>query len=72
MRFLCGCGKCSLHDFLRNGCPNPWGNSVFPLLHIEAVSIRNKLSLFSRLQDEAESVRRQFASLSVKVCDAFK
>ena len=72
MRFLCGCGKCSLHDFLRNGCPNPWGNSVFPLLHIEAISIRNKLSLFSRLQDEAESVRRQFASLSVKVCDAFK
>ena len=60
MRFLCGCGKCSLDDFLQNGCPNPWANSAYPLLNIKAMSTRRKLELLARLEQDTMDIKEHF------------
>ena len=72
MRFLCGCGKCSLTDFLSNGCPNPWERSRFPLLNIRKFNVEKRLELLARLMKEAEEVSTKFGSLSRQVYRSLK
>ena len=72
MRFLCGCGKCSLSSFLKSGCPNPWEKSRFPLLNIKKLNKRQRLELLARLEKDAEQVSLDFCSLMVDVYRCLK
>ncbi|XP_019848953.1 PREDICTED: uncharacterized protein LOC109580354 isoform X2 [Amphimedon queenslandica] len=72
MRFLCGCGECSLSSFLKNGCPNPWENSRFPLLNVKKLSKRLRLELLARLDKDAEQISLDFSSLMVDVYRCLK
>lgn len=72
MRFLCGCGNCTLVSFLKNGCPHPWEKSRYPLLNIKKMNKKQKLELLSRLDKEAEIVSEEFGSLMVNVYDHLK
>uniref|UniRef100_A0A1X7SHY1 Uncharacterized protein n=1 Tax=Amphimedon queenslandica TaxID=400682 RepID=A0A1X7SHY1_AMPQE len=72
MRFLCGCGKCSLSSFLKNGCPNPWENSRFPLLNVKKLSKKLRLELLARLDKDAEQISLDFSSLMVDVYRCLK
>ena len=72
MRFLCGCGKCTLAIFLKSGCPHPWEKSRYPLLNIKKLNKKQKLELLSRLDKEADNVSEEFGSLMVNVYDHFK
>ena len=72
MRFLCGCGQCSLSSFLENGCPNPWEHAHFPLLNIKKMRRREKLKLLSRLTEDARNISEKFASLTTSVYRSLK
>ena len=72
MRFLCGCGKCSLSSFLKSGCPNPWEKSRFPLLNVKKLNKRQKMELLARLDKEAEQISIDFCSLMVDVYRCLK
>lgn len=72
MRFLCGCGQCSLESFILNGCPHPWEKSRFPLLNIKHMSVAARLELLGRLTDESEEVTSKFGSLVRKVLVSLK
>ena len=67
MKFLCGCGSCSLESFLVNGCENPLENKQYPLLNIKKLSQRQKVDLIARLEGEAYSIREQFSKLTMNV-----
>lgn len=67
MRFICGCGQCSLDSFLKNGCPNPWDHANFPLLNTQKMSASKKLELISRLEEDARDISEKFASLTESV-----
>ena len=60
MRFLCGCGQCSIEDFLSRGCPNPWANHAYPILNIKTLSTRRKLDLLARLEQDMTEVKEKF------------
>ena len=72
MRFLCGCGQCSLNSFLQNGCPNPWEHAHFPLLNIKKMRRREKLKLLSRLTEDARDISEKFASFTTSVYRSLK
>ena len=72
MKFLCGCGKCSLSSFLEKGCPNPWKHAHFPLLNIKKMKRRENLELLSRLQKDANKITEKFGSLTRKVYCSMK
>ena len=72
MRFLCGCGHCSLSSFLENGCPNPWEHAHFPLLNIKKMKRREKLTLLSRLTEDERDISEKFASLTTSVYCSLK
>lgn len=72
MRFLCGCGNCTLVSFLKNGCPHPWEKSHYPLLNIKKLNKKQKLELLSRLDQEAENVSSKFGLLMVKIYKCLK
>ncbi len=67
IKFLCGCGKCSLKSFLANGCMNPLEDKVYPLLNFKKLSKRQKINFITRLELEAESIRDEFSALSLNV-----
>ena len=67
MRFICGCGQCSLDSFLKNGCANPWDHANFPLLNTQKMGAAKKLELISRLTEDARDISEKFASLTESV-----
>ena len=72
MKFLCGCGRCSLSSFLENGCPNPLEHAHFPLLNIKKMKPREQLEILSRLKKDADNVTKKFGSLIQKVYYSLK
>ena len=72
MKFLCGCGQCSLSSFLEKGCPNPWKHAHFPLLNIKKMKRREKLELLSRLKKDADEITEKFGSFTRKVYRSLK
>ena len=72
VKFLCGCGQCSLNSFLENGCPNPWEHAHFPLLNIKKMKPREQLKLLSRLKKDADNITKKFGSLTRKVYHSLK
>ena len=64
MRFLCGCGNCSLAIFLEKGCSHPWERSQYPLLNIKKLSKGKRLELLSRLEEELDTVKSKFGSIA--------
>ena len=69
---FCGCGKCTLADFLKSGCPHPWKPSRYPLLNITKLNKEQKLELLSRLDQEAENVSSKFGSLMSNIYKCLK
>ena len=72
MKFLCGCGRCSLSNFLEKGCPNPCEHAHFPLLNIKKMKPREQLELLSRLKKDADNITKKFGSLTRKVYQSLK
>lgn len=72
MRFLCGCGKCSLDSFIKSGCPNPWEKSKFPLLNFKHMNRRARLELLGRLTEESDELKEKFASVVMDVCQSLE
>ena len=72
VQFLCGCGKCTLKEFLDNGCSNPTESRDYPLLDIKKISLKKKVNLISRLELEAEGIREEFANLTDNVTESLK
>ena len=67
VKLLCGCGKCTLNDFLEKGCPDPGGPKQFPLLNLERLPRRSSQKLVARLMKESKLVAKEFGSLSAKL-----
>ena len=66
VKFLCGCGTCTLDDFLREGCSNPSAQKQFPLLNVTKETTHT-LSLVARLIKEANEVAVKFCDLLLDV-----
>lgn len=60
IQLLCGCGKCTLDEFLRSGCPNPGAQQQFPLLDVTKLTTH---TLVARLLRESKRIGEKFASL---------
>ena len=73
MRFLCGCGKCTIQTYASNGCSNPWEIGTYPLLNIKSQTTSQKLQLFKRLEQEMSEVQEHFQYMvSCQIQRAFR
>jgi hypothetical protein len=72
LRFLCGCGHCSLNSFISQGCRYPWENTQFPLLDVKKLPYRERLELFKRLENEAQNVAVKFGSVTRQAVQLLK
>ena len=70
LKYLCGCGECSLEKIVTEGCDSPGLPQRFPLLDIQKlpkVKLRQYLFMLTK---EAENINDEFASLCDKVCES--
>ena len=67
IQLLCGCEKCTLDDFLKNGCPNPVPQRQFPLLNVTKLKSKQRYILVARLLRESRKVSEKFASLLCEI-----
>lgn len=67
LQFLCGCGLCTLDQFLKNGCPDPGVQRQFPLLNVTQLPQVSGNALAVRLMREASEVNKVFGALLCKI-----
>ena len=59
MNFECGCGNCTIHDYIQHkACPKP--KKEFPFLDIQGASFEADMVKFS-LQKQTQEIRKSFA-----------
>ena len=67
LKYLCGCGECSLEKMITEGCSHPGSLQRFSLLDITKLPNTKLQQYLYMLTKEAESINYEFASL----CDGF-
>ena len=66
--FGCGCGKCTFHSYLENGCPNPIPTtSSFPYLNTCGLTSEQQKQLKTRLCVESQDIMFKFQHLFSRV-----
>ena len=62
--FGCGCGKCTFHSYIENGCPDPVPKtSSFPYLNVSGLTDEQQRKLKSRLRVESQEIMFKFQQL---------
>ena len=66
---LCGCGKCTVSTFLKNGCPKPAPAllGALPNLDIDGLSDSNRLIRIGKLCLEHQQISGLFSTLELSV-----
>lgn len=64
----CGCGNCSVIDFVSGKCPKPLPSaSMFPFLNIQGMSIHDVKRLSSKLHRDFQDINEKYADLTTDV-----
>ena len=66
--FGCGCGKCTFHGYIKNGCPDPIPS--FPCLDVKELTHEEHKKLKSRLRVESQDIMFRFQELLSKVYES--
>ena len=62
--FGCGCGNCTFHSYIENGCPHPIPKtSSFPFVDVSGLTPEQKQVLRSRLRVESQDIMFKFQQL---------
>ena len=62
--FGCGCGSCTFHSYIENGCPHPIPRtSSFPCLNVSGLTNEQQRKLRSRLRVESQEIMFEFQQL---------
>ena len=62
--FGCGCGNCTFHSYIENGCPHPIPKtSSFPCVDVSGLTPEQKQELRSRLRVESQDIMFKFQQL---------
>ena len=62
--FGCGCGSCTFHSYIENGCPHPIPKtSSFPCVNVSGLTPEQKQELRSRLRVESQDIMFKFQQL---------
>ena len=71
--FLCGCGECTIVDFLDGeiGCRNPGSSISFPLLDTSSLSHKKQMQMIDKLNLEAEEIDDEFGYLASEIGSSF-
>lgn len=71
--FLCGCGECTIVDFLDGeiGCRNPGSSISFPLLDTSSLSHEKQMQMIDKLNSEAEEIDDEFGYLASEIGSSF-
>lgn len=70
LKYLCGCGKCSLEKIITEGCDCPGSLQRFPLLDIQKLPKVKLQQYLFMLAKEAETINDEFASLCDGICQS--
>ena len=69
--FGCGCGNCSLNNFLDGRCPRPKKSlSSFPYLKTSGLKESEILILKGRLYEEFALITREFSKFNTAICES--
>lgn len=64
----CGCGNCSVIDFVSGKCPKPLPSaSMFPFLNIQGMSVHDIKRLSSKLHRDFQDINEKYADLTTDV-----
>ncbi len=73
MRFICGCGQCSVQTYISNGCSDPWESITYPLLNMRMLTTGGKLDHFKILEKDMLEVQDNFQYMvSCQIQRAFR
>ena len=62
--FGCGCGNCTFHSYIENGCPDPIPKtSSFPRVDVSGLTPEQKQELRSTLHVESQDIMFKFQQL---------
>ena len=62
--FGCGCGNCTFHSYIENGCPHPIPKtSSFPCVNVSGLTPEQQRKLRSRLRVESQEIMFKFQQL---------
>ena len=62
--FGCGCGNCTFHSYIENGCPHPIPKtSSFPCVNVSRLTPEQQRKLRSRLRVESQEIMFKFQQL---------
>ena len=62
--FGCGCGNCTFHSYIENGCPDPIPKtSSFPCLNVSGLTAEQQRKLRCRLRIESQEIMFKFQQL---------
>ena len=70
LKYLCGCGECSLEKIITEGCDCPGSLQRFPLLDIQKLPKVKLQQYLYMLAKEAETINDEFASLFDDICQS--
>ena len=70
LKYLCGCGGCSLEKIITEGCDCPGSLQRFPLLDIQKLPKVKSQQYLYMLAKEAEIINDEFASLCDDICQS--
>ena len=71
--FGCGCGNCTFHSYIENGCPEPISKtSSFPCLNVSELTHDQEHELRSRLRVESQEIMFRFQQLLSRVYESLR
>ena len=71
--FGCGCGNCTFHSYIENGCPHPIPKtSSFPCVDVSGLTPEQKQELRSRLRVESQDIMFKFQQLLSTIYESLR
>jgi hypothetical protein len=70
--FICPCGRCSIEQYLKTGCPSQSPSKLYPFLDTEKLTDRERYELIFKLNEETKSILSEFSNLINHMIKSFK